>query len=76
MMRGMAKPTDTRRDLYEQAIAAFSAAHLLAAKNPRPGSPAWSEWQALVADALSLNDQYMRSLSELRVTDPPKTISN
>jgi hypothetical protein len=38
----MAYLTDNRHELYEAAMAAFSAAQVLAAKNPKPASLAWA----------------------------------
>ena len=62
-VRCMPGRSEIRRELYERAKKAFTAAGEAAKEHLVPGSPEWLRWQALCREAIDANAAYMDELA-------------
>jgi hypothetical protein len=60
--------SEIRRQLYEKAMKAFTAAGDLAKQKPEVGTPEWERWKRLCDEAIAANAEYMQELNR----DPPR----
>ena len=63
----MSDRSEIRRQLYENARNAFTAADQLAQQSPEIGTPEWDRLKALWTKALAANTEYLNELNR----DPP-----